>query len=116
MVRAAGERGTVGRGEQRCFELLILFGAPGGPFLGGPDHRAADKQKGEQRGEDRADLLDERQEPALIVESGRRVFDLYERALVERDEVPPRGCEADRAPPPAVVLGEVGPRQRPSPL
>src|SRR3546814_7094717 len=66
MVRAAGERGTVGRGEQRCFELLILFGAPGGPFLGGPDHRAADKQKGEQRGEDRADLLDERQEPALI--------------------------------------------------
>src|SRR3546814_7827589 len=112
MVRTAGERGAVGRGKQRFLQRLVLFGAPGGSFLGGPDHRAADKQKGEQRGEDRADLLDERQEPALIVESGRRVFDLYERALVDRDDVAARGVEADRALHQAVDLGEVGLSQR----
>src|SRR3546814_19538892 len=84
----------------------MLFGARGGALLRGADHRAADEQKGEQRGEDRADLLDEGQEPALIVESGRRVFDLYERARVDRDDVAERGVIADRTPHPAVELGE----------
>src|SRR3546814_8001159 len=67
---------------------------------------------GEQRGEERADLLDEGQEPALIVEGGRRVFDLYERALVDRDDVAARGVIADRTLLQAVELGEVGLRQR----
>src|SRR3546814_9853073 len=93
MVRTAGERGAVSRGEQRFLQRLMLFGARGGALLRRADHRTADEQKGEQRGEDRADLLDEGQEPALIVESGRRVFDLYERALVDRDEVAARSEE-----------------------
>src|SRR3546814_18773685 len=96
MVRTAGERGAVSRGEQRFLQRLMLFGARGGALLRRADHRTADEQKGEQRGEDRADLLDEGQEPALIVESGRRVFDLYERALVDRDDVAARGVIADR--------------------
>src|SRR3546814_7619754 len=52
------------------------------------------------------------QEPALIVESGRRVFDLYERALVDRDDVAARGVIADRTLHQAVDLGEVGLSQR----
>src|SRR3546814_20885243 len=86
----------------------MLFGARGGALLRRADHRTADEQKGEQRGEDRADLLDEGQEPALIVEGGRRVFDLYERALVDRDDVAARGVIADRTLPKAVDLGEAG--------
>src|SRR3546814_12012415 len=81
-------------------------------LLRGLDQRAADEQEGEQRGEDRADLLDQRQEPALVPEGRLGILDLDEGALADRDHVAARGVEADRALQQILDIGDVGLDQR----